>query len=215
MGQHPSKQDAEEQQIARLRELPDLIDQAKQRFRMLRSPAWAEKARGVPATPGSQQAQYKAAFDHWAQLLEEQQAIGRHWTSRHTGNPLPMPDRTPPFRPPTLPHQVEEPAALSCGSAGEVEPGTPAGGGNWKRGQHGGSSGGIGGGRDSAQAGQTERSESAPLLGGSSHGSSCGRDAAPPGDTGRLNPAPLSGGGGSQLAPGLRRRQGHARTEVL
>ena len=52
-----------------------LIPEARQRVHALRSLAAAEKARGVPAEPGSQQALQKAAFKYWLQLIDEHGAL--------------------------------------------------------------------------------------------------------------------------------------------
>ncbi len=75
-----------------------------------------------------------------------------------------------------------EPASLSSGHAGEVDPGTVTSCSISNRGPRGWDSSGSGGSGDAALAADTERLESAPLLGGR----------------------------GSQLADGLRQRQGHA-----
>ncbi len=80
MGQQLAKQIAEEEEMQRVRELSNLIPQAYREVAMLQAPALAEQARGIPATPGSQQARYSAAFRHWKMLCAEQQAIFRHWS---------------------------------------------------------------------------------------------------------------------------------------
>ncbi|KAL4444909.1 hypothetical protein ABPG77_003959 [Micractinium sp. CCAP 211/92] len=183
MGQQLAKQIAEEEEMQRVHELFTLIPQAYREVAMLQAPALAEKASGIPATPGSHQARYSAAFRYWKMLCAEQQAIFRHWNSQNTEDPVPTPARTPPFCPPAMAQQAAEPSDLSPGHDQEVEPSTHNSGGSSQRGQHGGSSGGSGGSDDAAPAVDTELLESVPLL----------------------------GGGGSQLAAVLRRRQGQPR----
>lgn len=80
MGQHPAKQSAREQEVERLEELDVLIRQAFQTADALRGPAFDEKARGIPSTPGSKQAQYEAAHKYWRMLSDEQIFIFHRWS---------------------------------------------------------------------------------------------------------------------------------------
>ncbi|KAL4434452.1 hypothetical protein ABPG75_000893 [Micractinium tetrahymenae] len=181
MGQQPAKPSSPSPEQDRLDELDVLIAQADRRLERLLAPACAEQAKGIPATPGSKQAQYDAAFEHFGQLLDERTAICARLASLFTADPLPMPDPTPPFcPPPSAPVEAPDSAALPPGSTSGVDPGTPTGGASSQGAKRGSSSGGSSG-EEAALAGGADRLESAPLLRGEAR----------------------------QLAPGLRRRQGH------
>lgn len=78
MGQQAAKPSKSDPELGRIHEVFDLISLAFQQLKRLGGPAYAEEARGVPATPGSQQAQYAAAFEHLKRLFAERDAIVAH-----------------------------------------------------------------------------------------------------------------------------------------
>ncbi|KAL4434354.1 hypothetical protein ABPG75_000795 [Micractinium tetrahymenae] len=196
MGQQPTKPSQPSQpspEEARLKELDALISQAFTRLNRLRAPASAEQAKGIPDAPGSLQAQYRAAFDAWKQLRDERNALIVQWASRMGQRPQPSNPSPPSCTPlPAAPTQGVDSAALPSSAAGachlSVEPDTPLGGASSQRG-HRSSSSGTASSEDAAVVGTVDRLESAPLL---------GTEAT-----------------SMQLAPGLRRRQGHDGLQAL
>lgn len=195
MGQQAAKPSKSDPELGRIHEVFDLISLAFQQLKRLGGPAYAEEARGVPATPGSQQAQYAAAFEHLKRLFAERDAIVAHIATRRTGDPSPMPAPTPPFRPPPLPQQEAEPAPLPSECADKSEPSNPLSSAILHREQLGSSSCGTGS--------------------SSGSGSSSGGEAALPSNAECPESAPLLAAPARQLAPGLRRRPGNAGSETL
>ncbi|KAL4425181.1 hypothetical protein ABPG75_009197 [Micractinium tetrahymenae] len=158
MGQQPGR----DGESARLDELLAMRKGTYEHIRRLQSAAVAAAAEGIPPPTGSARAQWHAALAHLQQLATEQDAICDRLRSLSTGNPLPMPEPTPPLRLPPPPAAAEAAAAPALLSACEEQPGTPLGGAGWQRGQQAG--GGSSSSEEGAAAGPDERSEAAPLL---------------------------------------------------
>lgn len=82
--------------------------------------AEAEKAAGIPPTPGSSQAAHKAALDYYLVLADEQSCIWRRQSALRQGlpNPPPMPPPTPPPPPKGVAEDKAQPGTPARGNSG-------------------------------------------------------------------------------------------------